>query len=166
MRLTFPHTTVARVILLGLTLGACARTEHGTDCTNGRDDDDDALVDCADPGCGLEPACGLCGNGELDPGEACDDGNTVDGDDCTSRCRDPLCGNGELDGDEACDDGNLIAADGCSALCEVDRCGDRIVNRDLEECERFYPVFQFVLWGGKSPSEAISAALIDTAGEA
>jgi hypothetical protein len=36
----------------------------------------------------------------------------------------------------------------------------------LEECERFYPVFQFVLWGGKSPSEAISAALIETAGEA
>ena len=36
----------------------------------------------------------------------------------------------------------------------------------IEECERFYPVFQFVLWGGKSPSEAISAALIDTAGEA
>ena len=36
----------------------------------------------------------------------------------------------------------------------------------VEECERFYPVFQFVLWGGKSPSEAIAAALIDTAGEA
>ena len=36
----------------------------------------------------------------------------------------------------------------------------------LEECERFYPVFQFVLWGGKSPGEAISAALIDTHGEA
>jgi hypothetical protein len=36
----------------------------------------------------------------------------------------------------------------------------------MEECERFYPVFQFVLWGGKSPAEAISAALIDTAGEA
>ena len=32
--------------------------------------------------------------------------------------------------------------------------------------ERFYPVFQFVLWGGKSPGEAISAALIDTHGEA
>ena len=31
---------------------------------------------------------------------------------------------------------------------------------------RFYPVFQFVLWGGKSPSEAISAALIETVGEA
>ena len=28
------------------------------------------------------------------------------------------------------------------------------------------PVFQFVLWGGKSPGEAIAAALIDTHGEA
>ena len=36
----------------------------------------------------------------------------------------------------------------------------------LEECERFFPVFQFVLWGGKSPNEAIEAALIDTVGEA
>ena len=43
---------------------------------------------------------------------------------------------------------------------------EAIVEAAVEECERFYPVFQFVLWGGKSPTEAISAALIDTAGEA
>lgn len=43
---------------------------------------------------------------------------------------------------------------------------EAISEAALEECERFYPVFQFVLWGGKSPSEAISAALIETAGEA
>ena len=43
---------------------------------------------------------------------------------------------------------------------------ETISEAALEECERFYPVFQFVLWGGKSPSEAISAALIDTHGEA
>nr|WP_294849381.1 YbjN domain-containing protein [uncultured Sphingomonas sp.] len=43
---------------------------------------------------------------------------------------------------------------------------EAISEAALEECERFYPVFQFVLWGGKTPSEAISAALIDTAGEA
>jgi hypothetical protein len=43
---------------------------------------------------------------------------------------------------------------------------EAIAEAALEECERFYPVFQFVLWGGKSPSEAISAALIETAGEA
>lgn len=41
-----------------------------------------------------------------------------------------------------------------------------LVESAIEECERFYPVFQFVLWGGKSPGEAIAAALIETAGEA
>ncbi len=43
---------------------------------------------------------------------------------------------------------------------------ESITEAALEECERFYPVFQFVLWGGKSPTEAIQAALIETAGEA
>ena len=41
-----------------------------------------------------------------------------------------------------------------------------LVETVLDECERFYPVFQFVLWGGKSPSEAITASLIETRGEA
>ena len=43
---------------------------------------------------------------------------------------------------------------------------EAIAEAAVEECERFYPVFQFVLWGGKSPGEAIAAALIDTHGEA
>jgi hypothetical protein len=43
---------------------------------------------------------------------------------------------------------------------------EAIAEAAVEECERFYPVFQFVLWGGKSPGEAISAALIETHGEA
>ena len=41
-----------------------------------------------------------------------------------------------------------------------------LVDIALNECERFYPAFQFVLWGGKSPTEAIDAAVIETAGEA
>ncbi|HEX8486808.1 YbjN domain-containing protein [Sphingomonas sp.] len=41
-----------------------------------------------------------------------------------------------------------------------------LVESAIEECERFYPVFQFVLWGGKTPREAIAAALIETQGEA
>jgi len=41
-----------------------------------------------------------------------------------------------------------------------------LIETAIDECERFYPVFQFVLWGGKSPSEAIAAALIETHGEA
>ena len=34
------------------------------------------------------------------------------------------------------------------------------------ECERFYPAFQFVLWGGKSPAEAMAAAMLECVGEA
>ena len=41
-----------------------------------------------------------------------------------------------------------------------------LVESAIEECERFYPVFQFVLWGGKTPREALAAALIETKGEA
>ena len=41
-----------------------------------------------------------------------------------------------------------------------------LVDIALTECERFYPAFQFVIWGGKSPREAVSAAILDTAGEA
>jgi hypothetical protein len=41
-----------------------------------------------------------------------------------------------------------------------------LVESAIDECERFYPVFQFVLWGGKNPREALAAALIETQGEA
>lgn len=43
---------------------------------------------------------------------------------------------------------------------------ETLIEAALDECERFYPVFQFVLWGDKTPQEAIEAALVDTAGEA
>ncbi len=41
-----------------------------------------------------------------------------------------------------------------------------LVEIALTECERFYPAFQFVMWGGKKPNEAMAAAMIDTAGQA
>ena len=41
-----------------------------------------------------------------------------------------------------------------------------LVEIALSECERFYPAFQFVIWGGKTASEAVSAAILDTMGEA
>ena len=41
-----------------------------------------------------------------------------------------------------------------------------LVHASLAECERYYPAFQFVLWGGKSPEEAIAASILDTQGEA
>ena len=41
-----------------------------------------------------------------------------------------------------------------------------LVDIALNECERFYPAFQLVVWGGKSAEEAIAAAMIDPVGEA
>ncbi len=41
-----------------------------------------------------------------------------------------------------------------------------LVEAAIEECERFYPVFQFVLWAGKSAREALDAVLFETQGEA
>ena len=41
-----------------------------------------------------------------------------------------------------------------------------LIESAIDECERFYPVFQFVLWGGKTPKDALAAALVDTQGEA
>ncbi|QHL91968.1 hypothetical protein GVO57_12325 [Sphingomonas changnyeongensis] len=43
---------------------------------------------------------------------------------------------------------------------------ETLIESAIDECERYYPVFQFVLWGGKTPREAIAAALIETQGEA
>jgi hypothetical protein len=36
----------------------------------------------------------------------------------------------------------------------------------ISECERFYPAFQSVVWGGKTPAEAIEIALFETIAEA
>ena len=70
-------------------------------------------------------AVAFCGNTFVDPGEVCDDGNTVDGDGCNSTCTsDESCGNGIVDVFEECDDGNLVDGDGCSAVCTLDgTCG-------------------------------------------
>jgi hypothetical protein len=36
----------------------------------------------------------------------------------------------------------------------------------LENCERYYQAFQFVVWAGKSAAEALATAMFETAGEA
>ncbi|MDO8607072.1 MAG: YbjN domain-containing protein [Phaeospirillum sp.] len=41
-----------------------------------------------------------------------------------------------------------------------------LVDLAITECERFYPAFQFVIWGGKSATDAVAASLLDTVGEA
>lgn len=41
-----------------------------------------------------------------------------------------------------------------------------LVEIAISECERFYPAFQYVVWGGKSPSDALAASILETVGEA
>ncbi len=41
-----------------------------------------------------------------------------------------------------------------------------MVDIAMTECERFYPAFQFVLWGGKSPADALAASMLECVGEA
>ena len=76
-----------------------------------------------------------CGNGVLDPGEQCEDGNLVNGDGCDSNCTPTGCGNGVVTAGEQCDDGNLTAGDGCSATCTTEGvCGDGVVGPG-EQCD-------------------------------
>jgi cysteine-rich repeat protein len=72
------------------------------------------------------PPAPYCGDGNLDAGEECDDGNNVNGDGCSATCCNennppppppPVCGDGHLDAGEQCDDGNTANGDGCDAHC-------------------------------------------------
>ncbi len=71
----------------------------------------------------------LCGNGVMNEGESCDDGNFTNGDGCTDSCTvEPgyacdggacatVCGDGLVAGGEQCDDHNTDDGDGCSSSC-------------------------------------------------
>ncbi|MBO4351276.1 MAG: DUF4215 domain-containing protein, partial [Proteobacteria bacterium] len=88
-----------------------------------------------------EPQDSVCGDSEITGDETCDDGNTQDGDGCSSTCaiedgwkcdetgqpctqveepQDPVCGDGTISGEENCDDGNTTDGDGCSATCTTE----------------------------------------------
>ncbi len=41
-----------------------------------------------------------------------------------------------------------------------------LIDIAMTECNRFYPAFQSVLWGGNTPAEALQIAMLDTVGEA
>ncbi|MBI5507067.1 MAG: hypothetical protein HY899_19950 [Deltaproteobacteria bacterium] len=73
-----------------------------------------------------------CGDGVVEAGEECDDGNSRDCDGCDSNCTVPRCGNGIVCYPEACDDGNAADGDGCSQACRLEpgarNCRDSIVT--------------------------------------
>jgi cysteine-rich repeat protein len=109
-----------------------------------------------------DPTDPLCGDGVVAASEACDDGDTADGDGCSATCTvSPgytcsgapsvcvtACGDGMISGTEQCDDGDAEAGDGCSAACArepgwvcsgapstcVASCGDGVVT-GAEACD-------------------------------
>lgn len=77
-----------------------------------------------------------CGNGSVEGGESCDDGNTSDGDGCSSDCTTEIgwscsgapstctanCGDSLVVGPETCDEGaaNGTPSSCCSATCQLE----------------------------------------------
>jgi cysteine-rich repeat protein len=97
----------------------------------GRDVDVVTLV------CRLAPkgdTCARCGDGDVGVGEACDDGNDIDGDGCDRNCTPTACGNGARTLGEACDDGNDGDGDGCDRNCTPTACGNGVVTAG-EQCD-------------------------------
>ena len=73
----------------------------------------------------------VCGDGALQLGEECDDGNTTSGDGCQASCRLPYCGDGEVDPGETCDEGLLNSDEPdatCRTNCILAGCNDGILD--------------------------------------
>ena len=58
--------------------------------------------------------------------------------------------------------GMMLGDDGLLSLAMA----QLAVETALSECDRFYPAFQFVLWGDRSPRDALDAAMVEAQGEA
>jgi cysteine-rich repeat protein len=116
-------------------------------CNSGGPNSDDTANFCRSD-CTLP----RCGDGVVDAGEACDDGNSSNNDTCLNNCLVARCGDGNVcnsnnlkdpadpsdcdnapDGREQCDDGNTNPLDGCDA-CALTSCGDGIVQAG-EQCD-------------------------------
>ena len=115
-------------------LGRCC---HGSTCL-GEWTEEDCAANPAwtwTPGVDCSESCSVCGDGIVEGGEDCEDGNTIDGDGCDSNCTFTGCGNGIVTAGEACDDGNLVNTDDCVDLCVPAACGDGYLWAGHEVCD-------------------------------
>jgi cysteine-rich repeat protein len=84
----------------------------------------------------------VCGDGQIEPPEACDDGtaNSNEAPDASRLdCALHRCGDGVIDTEETCDDGASNAdnvPDACRLDCQPSRCGDLVVDLQRgEQCD-------------------------------
>ena len=90
-------------------------TTEGPTTTSGMDSTAGMSSGGADP---------FCGDGNIDPGEECDDGLDNNGLDqsCLPDCNLNVCGDGNLGPDEVCDDGaddNILESGACAPDCST-----------------------------------------------
>lgn len=79
----------------------------------------------------------VCGNGDKERGEECDDGNENDRDGCSNRCMAASCDDGVLNGDET----DIDCGGSCLTSCEVGEgcratrdCADVVCDLRRHEC--------------------------------
>lgn len=88
----------------------CPIATDGCPCTAGGGCDQG--LECIDGTCG--PIQAVCGNGQIEPGESCDDGNDNNNDSCTTLCGPPSCNDGIVSGGEVdVDCGMEACGNGC-----------------------------------------------------
>ncbi len=118
---------------------ACIPDKPCVDTRNCEELAEAGLVEAgADSGCSAPPKVAVCGDGFLDPGEACDTGADVGapasgcaadcsaafqgyvcltaGQNCTNTW---VCGDGKIEGSEQCDEGPGNQTAGCSSTCTI-----------------------------------------------
>jgi len=115
-----PDTTAPDEVVSDDEVPDTANPDEGSDQTGS----DSALSDETGETTLTDETTAICGNGIVEAGEQCDDGNLIPGDGCNPNCTFPgtvneNCGNGLLDAGEECDDGNLIPGDGCNPDCTI-----------------------------------------------
>jgi fibro-slime domain-containing protein len=116
---------------------SAAQDEDAGDAGAASESDDAAASDMDAAGDAAAPSGVRCGDRERAKSEACDDGNTQDGDGCSKDClaieqgfscqpagsacrRIARCGDGVVASSEPCDDGNAKDGDGCAARCKLE----------------------------------------------
>ncbi len=115
----------------------CTVTNGGIENCDNLDNNCDGVID---------EGCPVCGNGVVETGETCDDGNHNNTDDCPDgiggSCEPAVCGDGHVHAtNEECDDGNHDNTDGClddtanGGACEDAVCGDGFVFDGVETCD-------------------------------
>lgn len=92
---------------------------------------DEDSISCAQDGC-----TPVCGNGVMEVGEDCDDGNLENSDACLNNCKPASCGDGFIAASvEECDDTNLSDNDACTSACKMATCGDGFTWAGNEDCD-------------------------------